>query len=80
MKRTEVAPLCKGFDDDVLRLVTAGCLDSEIREALDCSEEALHAALDHLAEWLVPTAASKRSIDLDECLPFYENESWREAL
>ena len=57
-------------DDDVYRLCIAGYVGAEIRELLDLSEEALRASLDRLASWLAPTAASQRSIDLSDCLPF----------
>src|SRR5438105_3224436 len=60
------------MDASVLMLANAGYLDTEIREAIDCSEGALVAALDRLANWLAPTAASRQSIDLWDCLPFHE--------
>jgi hypothetical protein len=62
----------KAIDEAVLLLAGAGYLNTEIQEALDLPEEALCAALNRLAEWLAPTAASRRSIDLEECLPFDE--------
>lgn len=66
----------EGIDRDVYRLALAGYVGSEICELLDIREREFCAALERLADWLVPTAPSRVSIDPADCLPFVD-ELWR---